>query len=74
MFQVNYTENGGSLNVIDLFPEEYNSGSFLVDFRLPANPGSTYKISIAGYNVRGIGAIFNLPDNTPPLDCKRAAL
>ena len=69
-FQINYTENDGPVNVINLYPEDYNSGAFLVDYRLSVNPKSSYIITIAGFNVRGIGAIFYVPEVLTPVDSK----
>ena len=71
-FQVNYTTNGGPVMVMNILRADYTNGFFLVDLRLPVSPNSDYRIAIAGYNVRGIGAIFNVQDIVTPLSRKSA--
>lgn len=68
-YQINYTENAEVVNVIDLYPEDYNSrGGFTVDFTITDLKKNTrYDVTIIAFNIRGPGAIFRAQTIvTPP--------
>lgn len=56
-FELNYTINGGPINIIDIPREDFNDVGLLVVVTIPIEPNTITVITVAGYNERGIGAI-----------------
>ena len=72
-YQINYTENAEVVNIIDLYPEDYNPrGGFDVDFTIrDLKKNTRYDVTISAFNNRGPGAIFRAPIIvTPP--CRKS--